>query len=143
MHTRFFGLTTAFAAVAIAGGCGLVGTEPTEPSRTSGRITLGDKSSPTQSVTCTQVEQLLTIRAVASPGNARAQLELGAAKPVVRTVSLENIQGLNGIAGSGNGKAEASANGSSAYKITGTAVVSDPAHPGQTQNLPFSIEAPC
>ena len=51
--------------------------------------------------------------------------------------------GINGIVGGTDGKAEATANGSSAYKITGTAVVSDPAHPGQSQSLPFTIEAPC
>ncbi|OBA87104.1 hypothetical protein A5662_26400 [Mycobacteriaceae bacterium 1482268.1] len=133
----------AFAAVAATAGCGLLGTEPSEPAKTSGRIMIGYKSEPTQSVTCTQVDQQLTIRAVASPGNARVQLELGADKPSVKTVNIENIGGLNGIAGAGNGKAEARANGSSAYKITGTAVVSDPGHPTQTQNLPFSIEAPC
>jgi hypothetical protein len=121
----------------------MVGTVPNEPSERSGRITIGDKSSQTQSVTCTQVEELLTIRAVANPGTARALLQLGGQAPVVQSVNLENIGGLNGIVGGDNGKAEATANGSSAYKITGTAVVGDPAHPGQTQNLPFSIEAPC
>jgi hypothetical protein len=94
-------------------------------------------------VTCTQVEEQLTIKAVANPGNARVLLQLGGAKPVVQTVNLENIGGLNGNVGGADGKAEASANGSSAYKITGTAVVADPDHPGQTQNLPFSFEAPC
>ena len=41
------------------------------------------------------------------------------------------------------GKAEASANGSSLYTITGTAVASDAANPGQTRSMPFKIEAPC
>ena len=143
MRNTVIGLTTAMTAVTVAAGCGMVGTEPNEPSQHSGRITIGDKTSQTQSVTCTQVEEQLTIRAVADPGTARALLQLGGQAPVVQTVNLENIGGLNGIVGGANGKAEASANGSSAYKITGTAVVGDPAHPGQTQNLPFTIEAPC
>ena len=29
------------------------------------------------------------------------------------------------------------------YTITGTAVVSGPATPGQTKDMPFTIEAPC
>jgi hypothetical protein len=56
---------------------------------------------------------------------------------------MEDIGGLNAIAGGSNGNAEVTAAGTSVYKITGTAVASDPAHPGQTQNLPFTIVAPC
>ena len=41
------------------------------------------------------------------------------------------------------GKAEASIDGRSVYTITGTAAVSDPATPGQTKDMPFTIEAPC
>jgi predicted small lipoprotein YifL len=137
------GLAAALVAVAAVAGCGLVGTEPNEPSEHSGKITIGDKSSQTQSVTCTQIDRQLTIRAVASPGNARALLQLGDQKPVVQTVNMENIGGLNAVVGGANGKAEASADGTSAYKITGTAVVSDPAHTAQTQTLPCTIEAPC
>ncbi len=137
------GLLAALAAIVVVAGCGLVGTEPNEPSQKSGKVTVGDTSVPTQSVTCTQVEQLMTIRAVASPGNARAELTLGGQKPVVQTVNLENINGLNAVVGGAQGKAEASADGTSSYKITGTAVVSDAAHPGQTRNLPFTFDAPC
>ncbi|HEX3288126.1 MAG TPA: lipoprotein LpqH [Mycobacterium sp.] len=143
MRNQLFGLATALTAVVVAAGCGMLGTAPNEPSEHSGRITIGDKSSQTQSVTCTQVEEQLTIKAVATPGSARALLQLGGSQPVVRTVNMENIGGINGIVGGTDGKAEATANGSSAYKITGTAVVSDPAHPGQSQSLPFTIEAPC
>lgn len=51
------------------------------------------------------------------------------------------MDGRSGIAGGDVGKTEASVDGSSVYTITGTAVVSDAAHPGQTMNLPFEIEA--
>ena len=63
-------------------------------------------------------------------------------KPVVKTVTLENIDGLNGVSGGDVGKAEASINGSSVYTITGTAVVSDPATRARRRTCP-SIEAPC
>ena len=85
----------------------------------------------------------LGIVASAKPARARALLQLGGFRPIVRTVNIENIDGLSGVAGGDIGTAEASANGSSMYTITGTALVSDAAHPGQTQSLPFKIEAPC
>ena len=143
MQTRLFALTAAVAAAAITSGCGLTGTESTEPSQRSGEVTVGDKSRHAQSVKCNQVQWALSIEATTNPGRARAYLQLGGEQPVVRTVSIENIDGLYGIAGGDVGTAEASINGSSIYKITGTAVVSDPAKPGQTTDMPFSIEAPC
>ena len=48
-------------------------------------------------------------------------LKLGGEKPIVKTVSIENIDGLNGVSGGDVGKAEATINGSSIYTITGTA----------------------
>jgi lipoprotein LpqH len=131
------------AAVAVTAGCGLTGTEPSEPSKKSGHISIGDKSQQTQSVKCTQIEQTLQISAKADPGSARVLLKLGGEKPVAETVSIENIDGLNGVSGGDVGKTEASINGSSIYTITGTAKVSGPATPGQTNDMPFTIEAPC
>ncbi len=65
-------------------------------------------------------------------------------EPKVRTVSIENIDGLYGIAGGDVGTAEASTEGHNVYKITGTAVVSGSAdNPGKTTEMPFSIEVPC
>lgn len=143
MRTRLIDLTAALAAVAVTAGCGLTGTEPSEPSQKSGHISIGDKSQQTQSVKCTQVEQTLQIAAKADPGAARVQLQIGGARPIVKTVSIENVDGLNGVSGGDVGKAEASISGSSVYTITGTAVVSGLATPGQTKDLPFTIEAPC
>jgi lipoprotein LpqH len=143
VRTRLIDLTAALAAVAVTAGCGLTGTEPSEPSQKSGHISIGDKSQQTQSVKCTQVEQTLQIAAKADPGAARVQLQIGGARPIVKTVSIENVDGLNGVSGGDVGKAEASISGSSVYTITGTAVVSGPATPGQTKDLPFTIEAPC
>ncbi len=143
MQTRFFRLSAALMAIAVTAGCGLTGTEPAEPSQRSGRITIGDKTQNTQTVKCTQTEWALSINANADPGRARALLQLGGEKPLVRTVNIESIDGLSGIAAGDLGKAEASINGSSMYTITGTAVVTDSAHPADTKDLPFKIEAPC
>jgi ipoprotein LpqH len=143
VHTGLTGLTAALAAVAVTAGCGLTGSEPSEPSQRSGSVTLGDKSRQTQSVKCTQVEMQLSIKAVADPGHAQALLQLGGEKPVVKTVNIENIDGLSGVAGEDVGKVEASANGSSSYSISGTAMVTDAAHPAQSTEMPFKIEVPC
>ena len=140
MRTRI--LATALATVTLTAGCGLTGSEPTERPQQSGRITVADKSRATQSVTCTQNEWLLSIEATAAPGRALAALRIGGARPLVDTVSIENIDGLQGIAGGDNGKAEA-ALVDGVYTITGTAVVSNAGQPGQTTTAPFRIEAPC
>jgi hypothetical protein len=136
-------LTAALVAVAVTAGCGLTGTEPSEPSQKSGQVTVGDKTLQTQSIKCTQVEWTLQIAAKADAGGARVLLQLGGAKPIVETVSIENIDGINGVSGGDVGKADASLTGSSVYMITGTAVVSGPTTPGHTKDVPFTIEAPC
>jgi ipoprotein LpqH len=143
MQIRILGLAgAALTTATVIAGCGLTGSEPAEPPAKSGRITMGDKTRNTQTVLCTQQQWLMTIEATANPGTARASLNLGGDKPSVNTVSIENLDGLHGVAGSGVGKAEANFNGS-VYSITGTAVVSDPNKPGESTTLPFRIEAPC
>ena len=143
MRIRFVRLTAALTAVTLTAGCGLTGSEPSEPSQQSGKIAVGDTSQRTQSVKCAQIEWDLTIDAIADPGRAHAFLQLGGPKPIVRTVNIENVNGLNAISGGTVADAEASLKNSSVYTITGTAVVTDSAHPGQTKDMPFTIEAPC
>ena len=137
------GFIAVLAAAAITSGCGLTGPAPAERPAASGKVTVGDKSQQTQSVKCTQDQWALSIDTSTGSGHARAYLQIGGAEPVVRTVNLENIDGLNGIAGSDVGSAEASVDGGNTYKITGTAVVSDPSKPGATEKMPFSLEVPC
>lgn len=141
MGSRLISLTAALAAMTVTAGCGLTGTEPTEPS--PGRVTVGDESRQTQSVACTQNDWDLTIVARTDSGRARAALQIGGQQPVVRTVNIDDFDGLNGVAGSGVGKAEATVSGSGRYTITGTAVISDAAHPAKSTDMPFKIEAPC
>ena len=89
-----------------------MGTPASEPSQRSGKITVADKTENTQSIKCTQVDWSLAIVASAEPGRARALLQLGGDKPIVKTVNIENIDGLRGVAGGDIGKAEASTKGS-------------------------------
>jgi ipoprotein LpqH len=136
-------LTVVFAVAAITSGCGLTGPAPSEASQRAGKVTVGGNSQSTKSVKCTQVQWALSIDATTEHGRARAYLQIGGVEPIVRTVSIEDIDGLNGISGGDVGAAQASVAGGNTYKITGTAVVSDPAKPGSTTEMPFSIEAPC
>jgi ipoprotein LpqH len=137
------GWTATLAAVAATAGCGMTGEAPNEPSQRSGRVVVGDKSRQTQSVKCTQTDWALNIYANTNPGSAQVALTLGGEKPTVNTVSIENIDGLNGVSGGDAGKAEARLDNSSSYTITGTARITDSAHPSQTTDMPFTIEAPC
>lgn len=133
-------LCLAMAAIVLTAGCGLTGSEPTETPQHDGRITIADKTRNTQSVSCTQTEWLLSIEVSATPGRASAALQLGGDRPIVQTVAIENIDGLNGVADAD--KAEAAVVDGT-YTITGTAVVSVTADPGQSTTAPFRIEAPC
>jgi hypothetical protein len=143
MQNRRVELMALIAAAAVVSGCGLTGPEPAERPQGSGKITVGDKSQQTQSVSCTQDQWALQIDAATDGGRARAYLELGGPELVVRTVNLENIDGLNAVSGGEVGNAEASTQGGNTYRITGTAAVSDPETPGTTRKTPFSIEVPC
>lgn len=143
MQSRRFGLTAVVVAAALTSGCGLTGPAPSEASQRSGKVTLGASSQSTKSTECTQVQWALSIDATTEHGRARAYLQLGGAEPIVRTVSIENIDGLNGISGGDVGAAQASVVNGNTYKITGTAVVSYPAEPGSTTEMPFTIETPC
>lgn len=142
MKTRTVGLAVALAAASVTSGCGLTGTPPNELPAQSGRVTIGGIARNTQSVECTQVDWGLAIEASTDPGRAYAFLELGGAMPLVRTVSIENIDGVHGVAGGDVGKAAASIDGNM-YTITGTAVGASQADRGQTQTMPFEIKAPC
>ena len=135
-------LLAVLAAAILTSGCGLTGPEPAEPPQGSGKITVGDKSQQTQSVSCTQDQWALSIDATTDTGRARAYLELGGPELVVKTVSLEDIDGLNAVSGGDVGNAVAATEGG-IYKITGTADVSDPDNPGSTREMTFSITAPC
>lgn len=130
------------AAAAVLSGCGLTGPTPSEEPAQSGRITIDGTTLNTQSVDCTQQEWSMMIDAKAKPGRAQIFLELGGAKPIVRTVNIENINEIDGAAGGEAGKADATTQGN-VYTISGTVVGTDRAHPGQPRTMPFQIEAPC
>ena len=139
MRFRFSGLT---ALVAVVSGCGLTGPTPSEEPPQSGHITIDGTTLNTRSVECTQHEWSMMIDAKAEPGSAQVFLELGGTEPIVRTVTIENVNDINGAFGGDASKADATARGS-VYTISGTVVGSDRRHPGKSRTMPFEIKAPC
>lgn len=137
---RRTGMVVALAAATLLSGCG--GSEPGAAPVSTGQITIGDKTQQTRSVACSQNAWDLSINATSEPGNARVFLQLGGEQPIVRSVEIQNIGGLSGVAGMDVGRAEATVRNGT-YKIIGTAVASDRAVPGQTKEMPFEIETPC
>lgn len=130
------------ATVAVVSGCGLVGPTPSEEPAQSGRIVIDGNGVDTQSVECTQHQWSMQITAKARTGSARVFLELGGEKPVVRTVNIENVNEINGVAGGDSGKAQATTKGN-VYTVSGTVVGADGRNPAQPRTMPFEIKAPC
>lgn len=141
MRFRSSGLSM-LAAAAVVSGCGLTGPTPSEEPAQSGHITIDGQTLSTQSVECTQHDWSMMIDAKAKPGSAQVFLQLGGAEPIVRTVNIENINGINAVAGGDSGKADASMKRNT-YTISGTVVGADRDNPGRTRTMPFEIKAPC
>lgn len=132
-------LAVAAALVFVTAGCA---EQATADRPETGRITVDGTTHTTQAVSCAQYQWLLVIQMTAEPAHARTLLQLGGEAPAVRTVSIANFDGFNGVAGEGASSADASfAEGT--YTISGTAEGSDPGSPGTTSTVPFRIEAPC
>jgi lipoprotein LpqH len=131
-------LAVIAALAVVTAGC----AEQATAERPTGRITVDGVTHTTQAVSCEQYEWLLVIEMTAEPAHARTLLQLGSEEPTVKTVSIANFDGFNGVAGEGVGSVEASA-AEGTYTMTGTAEGSDQGNPGQTRTVPFRIEAPC
>ena len=132
MQTRFVALAVALAAAVVTSGCGLTGSPPSEPPAQSGHVTIGGQTRDTQCVNCTQNVWKLAIEANAEPGRAGAFLRIA----IVRTVNIENINDVYGVAGSGMGEVEATTDGNT-YTNTGTAVGSRPGERGTDADTAF------
>jgi ipoprotein LpqH len=132
-------LAVIAALAVVTAGCAEQATAERQP---TGRITVDGATHTTQAVSCEQYEWLLIIEMTAEPAHARTLLQLGGEEPTVKTVSIANFDGFNGVAGEGVGSVEASA-AEGTYTMTGTAKGSDQGKPGQTRTVPFRIEAPC
>ncbi|ORB84696.1 hypothetical protein B1987_13835 [Mycobacterium kansasii] len=128
------GSSSSSAASASTGGGGASGTKVTID---------GQDQHVTGSVVCTTAAGNVNI-AIGGAATGIAAVLTDANPPEVKSVGLGNVNGvtLGYTSGTGQGKAEASKNGSS-YKITGTATGVDMANPMQPVNKPFEIDVTC
>lgn len=97
----------------------------------------------TGSVVCTTAAGNVNI-AIGGAATGIAAVLTDTNPPEVKSVGLGNVNGvtLGYTSGTGQGKAEATKNGST-YKITGTATGVDMANPMQPVNKPFEIDVTC
>jgi ipoprotein LpqH len=142
VQIRLVGLAGALVATALASGCNLAGPSPSQPSEKSGQVSIDGHTRNSETVACSQVEWFQTIELNVPPGRAEASLELSGAEPVVRTVNITNIDDITGSVGGDVGTAKAVIDRGT-YTITGTAIGTDRANPGQSRELPFEIKVPC
>lgn len=133
-------MTVAVAALIAIGTAGCSSTS--EVPQPTAQVTVNDVTRTTHSVSCTQIESLLTIKASASAAEVQAILDLKGDKPVVRTVNIMNFDGFHGTAGEGIGKADVTFTDGT-YTITGDAVGAVPEHPADSKTSRFRIQAPC
>lgn len=149
------GLTVAVAAAAIlaAGlsGCsdkkssGSGATSPGTGSGVTKVVVDGKEQHVSGGVTCSSAAGNLDIT-IGTQGTGIAAVLTDTTPPEVKSVGLGTVDGiaLNFIAGTGEGDASATRNGSQ-YKITGTAVGVDPSNPNEEGAVkkPFQIDVNC
>ncbi|GAB3025947.1 lipoprotein LpqH [Mycobacterium bourgelatii] len=148
------GLTVSVAAAAIlaAGLSGCSGNESSDGGATSvgsgGGVTKvlvdGKEQTVSGAVTCSSAAGNVNISIGAREAGVAAVLT-DTTPPEVKSVGLGTVEGvaLNFIAGTGEGDASATRNGSQ-YKITGTAVGVDASNPTEgVVKKPFEIDVNC
>jgi lipoprotein LpqH len=141
-------LRKSSAAVAAVGliACGCTGSAEPSPIRgqDASRITVGDQTLTVQSLTCSQVQWLLTIKAAAGPGRVTAMVQLDGEKPTVETVNIENFDGFSGISGEYVDGVHADVSfADGAYTITGSAQRSSSDNANLPKTAQFRIEGRC
>ncbi|KAA1249580.1 hypothetical protein F0Q45_14475 [Mycobacterium simiae] len=128
------GTSSTGATSASTGGSGASGTKV---------LIDGQDQHVTGSVVCTTAAGNVNI-AIGGAATGIAAVLTDTNPPEVKSVGLGNVNGvtLGYTSGTGQGKAEATKNGST-YKITGTATGVDMANPMQPVNKPFEIDVTC
>jgi ipoprotein LpqH len=130
--------TAAIVVFAIS-GCT---SEPTSQREHVAQITVEGSTQEARTVSCSQTGWLLTIEAATDAAHARAFLRLDEERPAVENVTLNNVDGFDGLAGQGVGSVEASA-ANGIYTITGTAEGAHRDSAATPRTAPFRIEVPC
>jgi ipoprotein LpqH len=106
------------------------------------RITVDNNTRTSHTVTCNQVQWLLTANITAAPASVRVLLKLDSEKPKLESVNINNFVGFTGVADAGAGDATA-VFANDTYTITGTAEGSQLNDPRVSVTAPFKIEMGC
>jgi ipoprotein LpqH len=134
-------ITAAASASLVAALCsGCFGSD--KVTQKTARITVDNKTRTSHSVTCSQVDWLLTANISAAPATVRVMLKLDPETPKVESVNFDNFEGFSGVSDSGAGEAKIRF-ANNTYTITGTAQGSQLNDPRVSMTAPFSIEVGC
>jgi ipoprotein LpqH len=133
-------ITAAVSASLVAAACSGCGSD--KVTQKTARITVDNKSRTSHSVTCNQVEWLLTANISVAPANVRVLIKLDPEKPKVESVNFDNFEGFSGVSDSGAGESKIRF-ANNTYTITGTAQGSQLNDPRVSMSAPFSIEVGC
>jgi lipoprotein LpqH len=139
MQQRLVASAAAMVIVACVAGCA---ERAQTPPRNTAQVTVDGTTRTMDTVSCTQVDWLLTVETGADPTHIRALLRLESDGPSPETVNIENFDGFYGVSGKGVGDVDA-AFVNDTYTITGTAEGSNPNDSTTPRTAPFKIEARC
>lgn len=132
----------AVATACLLAGCSAGSSRAGGVAPQTAQVTVGRTAITSHSVSCKQVQWLMTVNVGSDSAHVQAVLDLNADKPKPESVSIENLGGFTGVANALVGKADATFSRDT-YRITGEAEGSDPDRPGETATAPFTIEVSC
>ena len=140
MRYRFIAAALTVSALAVpTSGC--FKQQDKVPQRTA-HITVDGKSRTSHAVNCTQVQWLLTVAITAAPARINMVLNTQRGEPEPETVSIENLDGFNGVANAAVGRAHAGF-ANDTYTVTGSAQGTNPTDVNHPRTVDFRISANC
>jgi ipoprotein LpqH len=135
-------VTAAVTVLVVAASCAGCFTHSDKVTQKTARITVDKTTRTSHTITCNQVQWMLTANIAAAPAKVQVLLKLDSEKPKLESVNINDPTGFTGVADSGAGDAKAVfANGT--YTITGTAEGSKLNDPRVSLTTPFKIEFGC
>lgn len=129
------------AALVVASSSGCF-TQDDKATQKTAHITVDNTSRTSHTITCNQVNWLLTANISLAPANVTVLLRLDPEKPKVESVHFDDFAGFSGVsnAGAGDAKIRVVKN---TYSITGDAVGSQLNDPKVSVTKPFTIDVGC
>lgn len=135
-------ITAAVSAALVAAACSGCFTKDDKATQRLAHVTVDSTSRTSHTITCSQVNWLLTANISIAPANVKVMLRLDPDKPKVESVDFDNFAGFSGVSNAGAGDAKIHVV-KDTYSITGEAVGSQLNDPHVSVTKPFSIEVGC